>query len=49
MCIERRFKSVCASSQSDQSLSFRPEETLDPWLHIERLSDSDQTGAGRVG
>ena len=28
-------KSVCASVKSDQSLSFQPEETLDPWLHME--------------
>ena len=38
MCVQRRFKSVCASAQSDQSLSFTPEETLGPWLPIERLS-----------
>ena len=34
----QRFKSVCAFSQSDQSLSFPTEEALDPWLPIERLS-----------
>ena len=32
---QQRFISVCASTQSDQSLSFPPEETLDPWLPIE--------------
>ena len=36
MCEDRRFKSVCASAHSDQSRSFPPEETLDPWLPIER-------------
>ena len=34
MCVYRSFKSVCAFAQSDQSLSFPPEETLNPW-HIE--------------
>ena len=39
MCEQRKFKSVCASTQfdNDKSLSFLPEETLDPWLPIERL------------
>ena len=32
----RRFKSVFVPTQSDQSLSFSPVETLDPWLSIER-------------
>ena len=36
ICVLRRFKSACASAQSDQSLSFSPEEKLDPWLPIER-------------
>ena len=27
MCVQRRIKSVCPSTQSDQSLSFPPEET----------------------
>ena len=30
MCVQRRFKSVCACSLSDQSLCFPPEETYDP-------------------
>ena len=34
-CVQYRFKSVCATAQSDQSLSFLPEETLDPWLPIQ--------------
>ena len=34
MCIQRIFKSDCASAQSDQSLSFPLEETLDPLLPI---------------
>ena len=28
MCLRRRFRSVCTSAQSDQSLSFLSEETL---------------------
>ena len=36
VCLQWRFKSACASAQSGQSLSLPPEETLDPWLHIER-------------
>ena len=37
-------KSVYASAQSDQSLSFPlPEETLDPWLPIEHPSKTDET------
>ena len=46
-----RYKLACAysedsnqSEQSDQSHSFPPEETLDPWLPIERISKTlDQT------
>ena len=38
MRAQPRLKSVCASAQSDQSLNFPPEEMLDPWLPIERLS-----------
>ena len=38
MKIQWRFKSVWGSTQSDQSLSFLPEETLDSWLPIERPS-----------
>ena len=29
MCVQRRFKSVCQTAQSDQCLSFLHEETLD--------------------
>ena len=36
--VQRCFKSVCASVQSHQSLSFPTEETLDPWQPIEHLS-----------
>ena len=45
MCIKRRFKSVWASIQSDhdQSLSFPPEETLNPWLPRVHIEESDQT------
>ena len=35
MSVRRNFKYICASAQSDQSLSFPPEETLVPWLPIE--------------
>ena len=35
MCVQRRLKSVSVSAQSDQSISFPPEETLDPWIPIE--------------
>ena len=35
MYVQRRFKSVCTSPQSDQSLSFPPEEMLDPSLPTE--------------
>ena len=38
MCTQLRFKSVCASAQSDHSLSFPREETLDACLPIERPS-----------
>ena len=38
ICVQLTFKSVCAYSQSDQSLSFRPEEMLGSWLPIERPS-----------
>ena len=37
-CVQQRFKSVCISTQSDQSLSFPPEEIMDPSLPIERSS-----------
>ena len=43
MCIQRRFKVACTSAQSDQSLRFLPEETLDPWLPTECLSKADLT------
>ena len=32
MCAQRRLKSACASTQSDQSLCCPHEETLHPWL-----------------
>ena len=32
MCVKRRYKSACASAQSDQSLHYPHEETLHPWL-----------------
>ena len=38
MCVQWRFKSVCASKQSEQSLTFPHEETLDPSLPIKRQS-----------
>ena len=34
MCVQRRFKSACASTQSDQSFSFPPVDTLNPWVPI---------------
>ena len=40
MCGQRKFKSVCASTQSDQSLNFTHEETLDTWLPIERPTNT---------
>ena len=43
MCVQRRFKSVCASTQSDQSRSFPSEETLDHWLPIERQSQTQNS------
>ena len=42
MCPQQRFKSVCASAQSDQSLSFPLEDMLDYWLPIEHPSKTDQ-------
>ena len=39
MCVQKRFKSICTFSQSDQSLSFPPEEILDPWLPIQKVDD----------
>ena len=36
MCVRCIFNSVCASAQSDQSLSFPTEEMLDPPLSVER-------------
>ena len=38
MCAQRRFRFACALAQYDQSLSFPPEEMLDPWQPIERPS-----------
>ena len=44
MWVQGRFKSVWTTTQSDQSLSFLPEEMLDPCLPIERpLKTSNQT------
>ena len=44
MCAQGRFESVCAFAQSDLSLSFQPEETLDPWLpNWAPIKDSDKT------
>ena len=36
MCVLRKLTLACLSTQSDQGLSLPPEETLDPWLPIER-------------
>ena len=41
--VQQRFKSVCQSTQSDQILSFLPEEMLDHRLPIECHSKTDQT------
>ena len=38
MSVQEIFKSVCASTQSDQSIGFSPEETFGPLLPIERPS-----------
>ena len=40
MWIKLRFKSVCIYAKSEQSPSFWLEETLDPWLPIERASQT---------
>ena len=37
MYVQRQIKSVYASTQSDQNLSFPPDETLNPWLPIKRM------------
>ena len=49
MCVEQRLKSVFVSAQSEQSISFPPEETLEPWLPIEhplKTQISLRMGAG---
>ena len=38
MSVQRMFKSVCTTAQSDQSLCFPHEGTADPWVPIEHLS-----------
>ena len=45
----RRFKSVFVPEQSEQSLSFPPEETLGPWLAMERPSKTLIRLRGRAG
>ena len=38
MCLQQRFKPVCASTQSNQGLSFLTEETLNPqdyWMTLD--------------
>ena len=44
VCPAKRFRSAWASAQSDQSLRCLHEETLGPWLPIERTAKTDQTG-----
>ena len=34
LCVQQRFNSICTSAQSDQCLSFLPEETLNRWLPV---------------
>ena len=49
MCVQRKLKSVSVSAQSEQSISFPPEETLEPWLSIEhplKTQISLRMGAG---
>ena len=41
MCVQQRFLSVCTATQSDQSLSFTPEEMLDACRAP--IEDTDQT------
>ena len=44
MCIQPKFKLICASTQPDRSVCFRPAEKLDPWLRtIEHPSKTDKT------
>ena len=38
VCAQRRLRSACASAQSDQSLCCPHEESLGPWLSIERTA-----------
>ena len=49
ICAQRNFKSVCVIAQSGQSLSFPPEEKLDPWLSIESLSKTLIRLRGNLG
>ena len=46
ICVQRRFKSVCASTQSNQCLSFTREETFDRWLSgrfmLERIHNTKE-------
>ena len=43
MCGQRRLKSVCAATQSDQNFNFTPEKVLDPLVPIEQRLRSDCT------
>ena len=43
MCIQPRFISPWASSQSDKHLIYLTEEMLDPWLPIQCSLKTDQT------
>ena len=48
VCVQQHLKSVSTSAQSDQSLSFPPEEALGTRLLTERpIEDSDQTARMR--
>ena len=49
MCVQRRFETVCASTQSSQSPSFPHGETMDPWLHIEGPSKTQISLRIRTG
>ena len=42
MCVQRRFKSVCASAQTNQSLSFLHEKNVGQWLSKECLSKTER-------
>ena len=43
MCAERRHKSACASTQSEQNLRYPPDDALDPLLSTECAPKTDQT------